>query len=115
MTVTSGEMNIATKNSKPVMIEAIPVRAPSPMPDADSIYEVLLDTDAAPPATAAMESTTKMDSKCGISPFSSRSSASPARPKAVPIVSKKSLSIREKIASTAATTPMTWKLPNKLN
>ena len=50
-----------------------------------------------------------------MSPFSSSRFASPARPNAVPIVSKKSLSISEKIASSAAMTPMTWKLPKRLN
>ena len=35
--VTSGEKNIATRNSTPVTSEAMPVRAPSPTPEADSM------------------------------------------------------------------------------
>jgi hypothetical protein len=39
---------------------AKPVRAPSPTPADDSMYDVLLETEAAPPAAAAIESTTRM-------------------------------------------------------
>ena len=41
-------------------IDAKPVRAPSPTPDADSIYEVFDEIPAAPPAAAAIESTIRI-------------------------------------------------------
>ena len=44
----------------PVTIDAKPVRAPSPTPDADSIYEVFDEIPAAPPAAAAIESTIRI-------------------------------------------------------
>ena len=48
------------RKSIPVTTDANPVLAPSPTPDADSMYEVLLETDEAPPATAASESTKRI-------------------------------------------------------
>ena len=75
---------------------------------------MLLEVFATPPATAASESTSRIASKCGTEPSSSRISPSLARPKTVPIVSKKSLSMSEKTASDAATTPIAEKPPNRL-
>ena len=46
---TSGDKKVVSKKRIPVTTDAKPVLAPSPTPDADSMYEVLLDTDAAPP------------------------------------------------------------------
>jgi len=57
MTATSGDKNVVRRKQSPVTTEAKPVRAPSPTPAADSIYEVFDEMLAAPPATAAIEST----------------------------------------------------------
>src|SRR5215475_467919 len=60
ITLTSGETNIEHRKSSPVTTDARPVRAPSPTPDALSMYDVLDETPAAPPAAAASESTTRI-------------------------------------------------------
>ena len=57
---TSGARKVDSRSSTPVTSDASPVRAPSPTPAADSMYDVLLDTDAAPPAAAASESTMRI-------------------------------------------------------
>ena len=41
MIATSGARKVVSKKQIPVTTDANPVRAPSPTPDADSIYEVL--------------------------------------------------------------------------
>ena len=53
MIATSGAKKVVNRNRTPVTTEAKPVRAPSPTPEADSIYEVFEDTDPAPPAAAS--------------------------------------------------------------
>lgn len=60
MMATSGAKNVVRRKQIPVTTEAKPVRAPSPTPDADSIYEVFDEIEAAPPAAAAIESTIKI-------------------------------------------------------
>ncbi len=60
------------------------------------MYDVLLDTDAAPPAAAATESTTRMRWVFGGLPSSSSRSASAPTATIVPMVSKKSASSRVK-------------------
>ena len=57
------------------------------------------DTDAAPPAAAAIESTIRMASAFGGMPCSSSRPASAPIAVIVPIVSKKSASIRVKTSS----------------
>ncbi|CAB4669605.1 unannotated protein [freshwater metagenome] len=68
ITATRGARKVVNKKQTPVTTEASPVRAPSPTPDADSMYEVLEEMLAAPPATAAIESTKRMCSVLGILP-----------------------------------------------
>ena len=58
--VVKGAKKIATKNATPVTTDENPVLAPSPTPDADSMYAVFDDTPAAPPAMAAIESTIRI-------------------------------------------------------
>ena len=53
MIATNGARNVVSRKRTPVTTEARPVLAPSPTPDADSIYEVFDETPAAPPAAAA--------------------------------------------------------------
>src|SRR4051795_393644 len=111
--VTSGATTIEIRKQIPVTTLARPVRAPSPTPEADSMYDVLLDTDAAPPAAAATLSTIRMRCEFGGMPSLSSRPASAPIAVIVPIVSKKSASISEKISSTADTTP-TWAKAVKL-
>src|SRR3954447_26662271 len=113
--VTSGATTIEIRKQIPVTTLASPVRAPSPTPDADSMYDVLLDTDAAPPAAAATLSTIRIRWACGGLPSLSSSPASAPIAVIVPIVSKKSASIRVKISSSAEITPILSNEPNRLN
>ncbi len=78
--VSSGVRNIDARNSSPVTTEAMPVRAPSPMPDAESMNTVFDDTEAPPPAIAPAPSTTSADFRRGKVPsgFATRR-PSPAR------------------------------------
>src|SRR4051795_6560263 len=64
-TSNSGVRNSAPKNKRPVTTDAKPVRAPSATPAVDSMYDVFDDPDAAPPATAASESTSSTASMFG--------------------------------------------------
>ena len=65
MIATNGARKVVRRKRTPVTTEASPVLAPSPTPDADSIYEVFEETPPAPPATAASESTRRMRSAFG--------------------------------------------------
>src|SRR4051812_8044520 len=113
-TCTSGDRNMASRNSAPVTRLASPVRAPSPTPAALSMYEVLLDTLAAPPAAAATESTMRMRWLFG--GVASSSSRSPSAPMAtiVPIVSRKSASRSVKPSRMAVTAPTAENDPSRL-
>src|SRR5918995_898673 len=112
---TRGARKVASRKHTPVTMLARPVRAPSPTPAADSMYDVLLETDAAPPAAAATESTIRMRSVFGGLPSSS--SRLPSAPTAtiVPIVSKKSASSRVNTNSPAVRTPTASHEPSRLN
>ena len=116
MTFTRGAMNVVSRKRAPVTIEARPVRAPSPTPDADSIYEVLEEMLPTPPAAAATESTKRILLLFGIFPSASMRFASVAIAVTVPTVSKKSDSKRVKTSRTAATTeiPAKWNSPKIL-
>ena len=113
--VTSGATTIEIRKQIPVTTLASPVRAPSPTPEADSMYDVLLDTEAAPPAAAATESTIRMRCEFGGVPSLSSRPASAPIAVIVPMVSKKSASISVKISSSADTTPTFSNDPNRLN
>ena len=79
-TWVSGVKNMARMKSSPVTTEAKPVRAPSPMPEADSTKTVFDDELVAPPATAPMPSTTSADFRRGNVPSGAATSAAFARP-----------------------------------
>ncbi len=72
----SGVKNMAAMNSRPVTTFARPVRAPSPMPEADSTNTVLELADAAPPAMALAESMNSPLPTLGSCPFLSTRRAS---------------------------------------
>src|SRR5690606_41017244 len=72
--------NIASRNIAPVMTFAKPVRAPSPIPEPDSMNTVFDDEEVRPPATAPTPSTMRADLMLGKSPFASARLASVARP-----------------------------------
>ena len=78
------------------------------------MYDVLDETPAAPPATAATESTTRICWVFGGVPSSSSRPASAPIAVIVPMVSKKSASISVKTSSTADTTPTSWNDPPRL-
>ena len=84
---------------------ARPVLAPSDTPAADSMYVVADEAPAMPPAVAASESTSSTRLSRGSFPSRSSQPASPPIPITVPIVSKKSESMMEKMVTAAATTP----------
>ena len=112
---TSGAAKIDSRKSTPVTTEARPVRAPSPTPDADSMYAVLEDTPAAPPADAASESMIRIRLVFGGVPSSRSRPASAPIAVIVPMVSKKSASISVKTNSSDVTTPTLSKDPSRLN
>ena len=66
---------MVSRNRTPVTTEAKPVFAPSPTPDADSMYEVLDETEPAPPAAAAIESINRMRSAPSTLPLRSTNQA----------------------------------------
>ncbi len=105
MCSTSGTASVDSRNSTPVTTDARPVRAPSPTPEADSMYDVLLETPAAPPAAAAIESTIRIFCAPAGVPSASLRPASAPIAVIVPIVSKKSASRSVKTSSAAVTTP----------
>ena len=91
------------------------MRAPSPTPEALSMYDVLDETPPAPPAIGGE----RVDDQ---DPLGVRRRAVGVEQPAsapiaviVPMVSKKSASIRVKISSTAETTPTCAKAPNRVN
>src|SRR5690554_6098985 len=55
-TESNGEKNNATKNNKPVTIDANPVRPPAATPLEDSTYEVVVDVPKIAPIAVALES-----------------------------------------------------------
>ncbi len=110
-TWVSGVRNIDARNSRPVTTEAMPVRAPSPMPDAESMNTVFDDTEAPPPATAPTPSTTSADFRRGKVPSGFATPAAFASPVIVPIASKKFVKTRVKTSIDAATGPMRVKAP----
>ena len=85
-----GAKNMNGKNRRPQTTATQPVRPPTLMPEADSMYVVADELDAAPPATAERESTSSGFRSSGSSPRSSRYPACFPTPTIVPIVSKKS-------------------------
>ena len=100
---TSGAINIDTPNSRPVTTDAKPVRAPSPTPEVDSTNEVLEETPPRPPAMAESESISRISRVLGGLPSLSNKFAPAPTATIVPIVSKKSASISEKIKRTTPT------------
>src|SRR6266496_3944340 len=108
----SGDRKIVTTNSSPVAMLARPVRAPSPMPDADSTYVVADDAPATPPAIAATPSTSRTSWMRGSVPSLRSRPASDARPIVVPITSKKSDSTSENTTIKAEMIPAAEKPPN---
>src|SRR6266545_1240507 len=112
-TVTSGDRNVASRNSTPVTTDARPVRAPSATPAADSIYAVFDDVLAAPPAAAAIESTSRISRVRGGLPFLSIRPPSWPTATMVPMVSKKSVNISVKTNSSAVTMPTSCHEPSR--
>ena len=109
--VTRGVRKIATRNSTPVTIFAKPVRAPAPIPVADSTKIWLEEEEVPPPATEPRASTSRTLSTFSIWP-SLMVPASVARPTEVPIASKKAEIRMVKISRTAAMPP---RVPKALN
>src|SRR3954469_18970624 len=109
----SGVKNIATMNSNPVTTFARPVRAPSAMPAADSMYTVLELLDAAPPPIAPSDSTNSVRPIPGSWPSSSSRPASLPRPVNVPTASKKSVSTRVNTSNTAVIAGTRAHAPNE--
>ena len=119
MIPASGEMNRQQANSSPVITEARPVRAPSPMPAELSMNVVFEDADAAPPPAAASESTISTRRMPGNRPSGVTRSARRPRPRTVPAVSKKSDRSTATTTATALQKPSAetkWKekLPTRL-
>ena len=67
-----GAKNMNGKKRAPQTTATQPVRPPTATPDADSMYVVADEVDAAPPATAASESTSSGLRISGSRPSSSR-------------------------------------------
>ena len=109
---TSGARKVVSRKHTPVTMEARPVRAPSPTPDADSMKAVLELMEPAPPAIAATESTIMMRSECSGTPSSS--SRSPSAPTAyiAPMRSKKAPSTSVKMMRIVEMVPILPKAPN---
>src|SRR6266545_3353905 len=80
----SGAKNRASRKQPPVTTEARPVLAPAATPAADSTYVVADDAPAAPPATAARESTSRTRLSRGSLPSAVSQPASPAIPMTSP-------------------------------
>jgi hypothetical protein len=55
--LNNGAKNTDNKNRIPVTTDAKPVLAPAPIPDNDSIYEVVVEVPSTAPTTVAEEST----------------------------------------------------------
>ncbi|MBA7713609.1 hypothetical protein ES703_122614 [subsurface metagenome] len=68
---TIGTNNSASRNKTPVTIEVNPLRPPCSMPDADSIYEVVVDVPSTAPIIVATASIPSNLSSPFILPFSS--------------------------------------------
>ena len=110
----SGPTNMAARNSVPVTMLARPVRAPSSIPEPDSMNTVLEDAEVAPPATAPTPSTMRAAGNRGNVPCASASPASRDSPVNVPRASKKFANTRVNTSMVAASAPIRSKLP-KLN
>jgi hypothetical protein len=105
MIPASGEMNRQQRNSAPVMTDARPVRAPSPIPAELSMNVVFDDAEAAPPAAAATESTSSTRRMPGSRPSWVTRPARRPRPRTVPAVSKKSDSSTDSTIASALQKP----------
>src|SRR5262249_54757546 len=101
----TGAKKRARRKQTPVTTAANPVRAPAATPADDSTKVVAEDAPAAPPATAARESTSSTRFRRGRSPVGVSQPPSAPTPITVPMVSKKSESMMEKIVTTAVITP----------
>src|SRR5262245_17705045 len=101
----TGAKKRARRKHTPVTTEASPVRAPVATPADDSTKVVAEEAPAAPPAAAASESTRSTRFRRGRSPSGVSQPPSAPTPITVPMVSKKSESIMEKIVTTAVITP----------
>ena len=110
--VTSGEAIIATRNNTPVTIFARPVRAPSPIPVADSTKIWFAEPDAPPPTTEPTASTSSTSLMFSTLPSLSMVPASVAKPTETPMASKKTES---RIANTNRDAPSTPIAPNAPN
>ena len=110
--VTSGEMKIASRNSTPVTMFAKPVRAPAPIPVADSTKIWFAEPDAPPPTTEPKASTSRTLSMSSTLP-SFMVPASAARPTETPIASKKTESRIVNTSSEAASGPIWVNAPNR--
>ena len=108
-----GAKNMNGRKRKPQTTATQPVRPPTPTPEADSMYVVADEVEAAPPATAASESTSSGLRISGSSPCSFRYPAGLPTPISVPIVSKKSARKSEN-AQTHAEMNASWLNASKL-
>ena len=101
----TGARKRARRKHALVTTEASPVRAPAATPAADSTNVVAEEAPAAPPAMAATESTRSTRFKRGSVPSGVSHPPSAPTPITVPMVSKKSESMMEKMVTTAVRTP----------
>ena len=102
----SGAKNAVMMKSAPVTTLAIPVRAPSPTPAADSTKISFADTEAKPPTADAAASTSNTGLASTKLLSLSRRFASLANPVIVPMASKKTLSRIVNVSSDAEMTPI---------
>src|SRR5690606_16186066 len=110
---TNDTNGIISRNSRPVTTTTRPERPPAATPAVDSTYAVADDELTRPPPTAPSESIRSGFSASGSSPFSSRYPAWEPTPMSVPIVSKKSVSIRLITTRIAVRMPSSVKYPNE--
>src|SRR5919205_2365885 len=114
-TLVSGVRNMEPRNSAPVTTDASPVRAPSPIPAAESMYTVLEEPDVAPPATAPTPSTMKADFSRGNVPSLCATPALFASPVRGPMASKKLVNTSVNPSTVAPRPPIRPKAPNRSN
>ena len=91
------------------------MRAPSPIPAAESMYTVFEDPDVAPPTTAPTPSTMKADLSRGNVPSLCATPALFASPVMVPMASKKLVNTSVNTSIVAARPPIRPKAPNRSN
>ncbi len=92
---------------------ARPVRAPSPMPAADSMNTVFDDPEVAPPATAPTPSTMRAELQPREVAVLVGQARLLARPVIVPMASKKLVNTRVNTSMRAASAPIRPNEPNR--